>query len=644
MGCLWLAAASANDDFETFVGFSTSVGRSQSLQPEPSNRRRSTFDFLNDDDDDNADQRNKRQAADVDLGHFKRISAQPTFTKSEFYISPADADRRYTRSPQGGYKNVYSDGYQAFLDKYFSKDDEDDGTDAAPAKHRSNDNGYEKQNSNYRQSKRGGGGGDDVEHIDRPEHSDGYSENNNDDEYERIKTLSQQQEKEIKQNPKHCKVVVKNDMKCSLCKNPETGAHSESCSFSSTPAEKKYAYIKERNYNSKDDEDEDDDDDDGGEEGKEGGDDDDEKNEEASNKNEAKIASIKSTSTTTSTTEASPRLIRRRGRPLKTVSSTTTTTTSPTKETPRSRQTNRSQRIRATSKPTTSTSTSHRFSSSYKAEESRPQERTVIGLDPFLYGSADGDKEKSKRNTGESTQGGRSYEDYFSHVFPEAKNGKLKRSNHDDDEVELLPDYDSKKNVEKVLAEFKTKDWSTCKKVQKGDLTCYHCKDERGVRHEECMFVSGSAANHQDPPKSSRLSYSETKEYHHNPNDDNDDHQENDDGTVVASSSKLVSKTIGEERGIANNKKVSIDDAQKKHQSNRKKASRKLVIRKRKAKVIDLNAAAAPKPEDVENYHAEEKKTIKRMVSYVEEESSRERPDLDQTKSVLYEHHIQHDG
>lgn len=612
-GCLAVAAAaSSHGDFETFTGFSTNVGRSQSLQPEP--RRRSTFDFLDDDDDDDdVDHRNKRQTG-YDLSKFERISPEPKFTQSGVYISPADADRRYTRSPQGGYKNVYTDGYQAFLDKYFSKDDEDDGTDVHKSER---DDKPQKKNSNYRQ----GGNNEDVERIDnhRPEQS-GYSDtNNNDNEYDRIKSLSQQQEKEIKQNPKHCKVVLKDDMKCSLCKNPETGAHSESCSFSSTPAEKKYAYIKERNYNSKDDDDEDDDEEEG----------EDEKNEEASNKNESKVTAT----TSTTTTEPSP-VTRPQSRRRSKVAPSSTT-----KATPRARQHNRSQRIRSTSKPTTSTSTSHRFSSSYKAEESRPQER-VIGLDPFLYGSVDkDDKEKSKRNTGESTHQGRSYEDYFSHVFPEAKNGKLQRTHNgdddDDDEVELLPDYDSKKNVEKVLAEFKKKDWSTCKKVQKGDLTCYHCKDEKGVRHEECMYVSGSSAAVEDKPKSSRLSYSETKEYHHQPNDDDDDVE--DDGTV-ASSSKLVSKTSGnDEDGTI----ITTSTEPSKKQSNRKKASRKLVIRKRKAKVIDL---AAPKPEDVEDYHAEEKKTIKRMVTYVEEESSREHPNLDQTKSVVYEHHIQHIG
>lgn len=579
--------------FDTFPGESS--GKSQSLFPDPS-----TFEFLDDEVD-----RNKRYA-DFDLSQYELISPEPEFTRTKQYISPVDVEKRFVRSAQE-YGNEYTDGYKAFLEKYFDKSEQD-----RPNEYFTDDSYGDRSDNSQNKEEEAKSGNlkrqktDDVEHI-GGYHRDGVSDDDyNSSEYERIKALSKKQETEIKQNPKHCKVTVKDGMTCSLCKNPETGAHSESCSFSSTPPEKKYAYTKERNYNSKDNE-KDEDDGDDEEEGEE------EEEEEASNKSEKKV--------TTSPPPPTPALkqqIRRRGpqrsasqksAAVENVSSTPTNHRLASQRRPRQRSSS------STNKPVTNTS--HRYSATYKAEESRPQHR-IIGLDPFLYGSHSEDKpekEKSKRNTGEST-GRRSYEDYFSHVFPEAKNGRLQRADDvdDDDQVEFLPNYDSKKNVEKVLEEFKTKDWSTCKKEIKGDLTCYHCKDENGVRHEECMFVSGSTTP--DKPKSSRLSYSETKEYHHPHNG------ESYEPSNV--SSKIVSK-----------KHSSDNDESSNTGGRKKKASRKLVVRKRKAKVAQ-NQSDVPKPEDVEDYHSGEKKSIKRMVTYRIENSGG--TDAEPAESVVFGH------
>lgn len=556
--------------FDTFTGHgSGGPGKSQSLYPEPSSF---TFDFLNDDDDDGS--RSKRYANEdlVDLSTYDRVPQQPAFTQTRHYIAPQDVEKRFTRSAQNhNYGNQYSDGYKAFLEKYF-KENNNEGPDYES---QANGNGDESKSSQYRQAP------DDVEQIEHEHQSPknrAYDDDYNSSEYERIKALSKEQEKEIKQNPKHCKVEVKGDMKCSICKNPETGAHSESCSFSSTPDEKKYAYVKERNYNSKD-QDKDDEGDDDEEEEEENA-----SKEAASNKNEKKV---------TTSTQA-PRQQQRRGNGAQRVLPLRSPTT--------------------TSKPATTSqrSSNRRYSASYKAEESRPQHR-VIGLDPFLYGQHSSELIEKVP----SSSKGRSYDDYFAHVFPEAKNGKLKLNHNEDDDddddnddsiVEFIPSYDSKKNVEKVLAEFKTKDWSTCKKEIKGDLTCYQCKDDDGVRHEECMFVSGSAAS-PEPPKSSRLSYSETKEYHR-PN--NSRHRDTDDHSNA--SSKLVAKTVD-------------------------KPSRKLVVRKRKAKVNNHDDdSGAPNPADVEEHHSGTKKSIKRMVSYRIENNNNDTP----AESMVFEHQVSH--
>lgn len=580
-------------DFEIFDAFPReSSGKSQSLFPDPS-----TFEFLDEEVD-----RNKRYAH-FDLSHYGLISPEPEFTRTKQYISPVDVEKRFVRSAPD-YGNEYTDGYKAFLEKYFDKSEQDRPneyfTDDSERSDDDENKETEAKSGNLRRKP------DEVEHI------GGNDDDYNSSEYERIKALSKKQETEIKQNPKHCKVTLKDGMTCSLCKNPETGAHSESCSFSSTPPEKKYAYTKERNYNSKDnekDEDEGDDEEEGEEE------------EEASNKSEKKVT------TTQPSPPATKQQQRRRGPQRSANQKSAAVQEENASSTPANHRLASQRRPRqrpssSTNKPVTSTS--RRYSASYKAEESRPQHR-IVGLDPFLYGSHSDDKqekEKPKRNTGESS-GRRSYEDYFSHVFPEAKNGRLQRADvaydDGDDQVEFLPNYDSKKNVEKVLEEFKTKDWSTCKKEIKGDLTCYHCKDENGVRHEECMFVSGSTAP--DKPKSSRLSYSETKEYHH-PRD-----SESYEPTNV--SSKIVSKKS------SNNNDESPNTGERK-----KKASRKLVVRKRKAKVAQ-NLSDVPKPEDVEDYHSGEKKSIKRMVTYRIENSSGK--DAEPAESVVFGHQFLHE-
>lgn len=428
-------------------------------------------------------------------------------------------------------------------------------------------------------------------------------------EYERIKELSQKQEQELKQNPKHCKVHIKKDnMRCSVCMNPETGAHSESCSYSSMPPEKKYAYTKERNYNSKDNEPLEEGDD------EEEAEDEDEEDGTANGTNKSEKLVSTTTTTTTSTTTARPYRRRIRVRPTSEPTTNPAIFSPPTRAHPIRAQPVRQVRGR---RPETTNSNATRYSSAYRAEESRIN-RQVIGLDPFLYGSSSGDssREKSAKLTDSL---GHSYDDYFAHVFPESKSSKLKAAKqHDDDatapddDVEFLPNYDTKHNVEKVVADFKKKDWSKCDKEKKGDLTCYQCKDERGVRHEECIFVS--------TPQTSRLTYLETKKYK-NPNDkENADEDSSDDGSEVVTDRSIVADTNGE----------------------KKKLKRKLVVRKRKAKLTKINnnvgpVTYAPRPEDVaEHQPANEKQTIKRTVSYRIENSNEQVPA--ESRVMVYEH------
>lgn len=233
-------------------------------------------------------------------------------------------------------------------------------------------------------------------------------------EYERIKELSEQQAAEIKQNPGNCQEVKKDGMTCMVCKDPKTGGNYESCSYVAEPKNNKYAYSKERKFDSNDEPDE-------------------------PNKSELESDHSKGPA---------------------------------------------------------------------KYEESRDEH---IPKNPESLGPDAG-----------SNDGPDNYKAYYVHSSKPKVSAEL-RSSEDKDSSEnsdskkpydyqkALPgfytDNEPKKDVEHVLAEFKKKDRSSCKKVQKNGMTCYQCIDKSGLKHEECMFVSESA------PKRSHLAYQELKEF-----------------------------------------------------------------------------------------------------------------------------------
>lgn len=187
-----------------------------------------------------------------DLSGFKRISPTPKFTLSHLYISPENAEPHFTRSVSKS-NNGYDGGYSAFLQNNFDKfddevnskyrqnnydDDEDEGMNSEyRQKNYDDDEDEEDENSKYRHAPK------DVE-----ENEHHYYNAYSGDELDRIQSLSQKEEVEPKQSSKNCKIIVKGKAMCRLCKDPVSGAHSESCSFSSAPPEKKYAYIKKEKY------------------------------------------------------------------------------------------------------------------------------------------------------------------------------------------------------------------------------------------------------------------------------------------------------------------------------------------------------------------------------------------------------------
>ncbi|KAG6457447.1 hypothetical protein O3G_MSEX010302 [Manduca sexta] len=93
-----------------------------------------------------------------------------------------------------------------------------------------------------------------------------------------------------------------------------------------------------------------------------------------------------------------------------------------------------------------------------------------------------------------------------------------------------------KKDVEHVLAEFKKKDRSSCKRVQKNGMTCFQCIDKAGLKNEECMFISESA------PKRSHLAYQEVKEFTSKPAT-LDKENEGSQSQIVTTSAPAVEKS-----------------------------------------------------------------------------------------------------
>lgn len=270
------------------------------------------------------------------------------------------------------------------------------------------------------------------------------------------KSYSEKEAEEIKKNPENCKKVKKESLTCMVCKNPKTGGNYEQCSYSSEPQEKRYAYVKEKKYNSNDPE---------------------ETKEEESTENKPVRQNI------------------RRQRPQKKYQENYEAyNPAPTQ-----------QRQRKVKNQNANGYEVFHPSSSNKKET---KENKYVGLNPELYGSFEKEEDQDKR-----------YAENVYRLFPEyaEKESQIKEAKrkpgyeYQSDLPEYFSAEESKKDVDSVLAEFAKKDRSNCKKIAKDKMTCYICTDDKGVNHEECMFVSESQ------PKSSHLAYHEVKEFSTDP-------------------------------------------------------------------------------------------------------------------------------
>lgn len=66
--------------------------------------------------------------------------------------------------------------------------------------------------------------------------------------------------------------------------------------------------------------------------------------------------------------------------------------------------------------------------------------------------------------------------------------------------------------LSQAINQFSKKDRKNCKKMRRGDMTCYVCRDSRGINKEECMFASNP-----NDPQSGQMAYHEVSEYSSDP-------------------------------------------------------------------------------------------------------------------------------
>jgi hypothetical protein len=99
-------------------------------------------------------------------------------------------------------------------------------------------------------------------------------------------------------------------------------------------------------------------------------------------------------------------------------------------------------------------------------------------------------------------------EDYDEPKFGQIRVADLSTTEKYTNDFEIIPQKQFEtKNLNQALTDFATKDWSSCNKLMKGDMTCYYCKDHKNAVQEECMFVSASN------PKNFKVERHETKNY-----------------------------------------------------------------------------------------------------------------------------------
>ncbi|XP_058811345.1 DNA ligase 1 [Topomyia yanbarensis] len=353
---------------------------------------------------------------DFNLEKLDLISAVPKFTKKESYVSPSEVEVARAKR-----KAVSSD------EQSNEEDDDDEETNERADNSDDYADRYERFVSRHFRDR-------DEDNKDTGAQYEYHIDFNPSDDYERIKQESEAQSRQLAKDPENCKAYEQDGMLCHACKDPATDTTSESCSYATAPHHKKFAYVKQKNYNSNDHEKDEPEEDDRDEEDI----DEDENVEDSSQRKRVVVESV-------TKKPHKPKVI-------------------PTKKSV----------VHTKPGQDSANGGGYRYQPvDLRSNKKRPQ--------PIRMQPAEG---KIAHPT---------YYDFYTHLFPShGQSQKMQQQEPADSDNVYVLSYRDKEEMAKVLADFATRDWSNCKKATKNELTCYTCTDKDGVKHEECMYVSES--------------------------------------------------------------------------------------------------------------------------------------------------------
>uniref|UniRef100_A0A182NG66 Uncharacterized protein n=1 Tax=Anopheles dirus TaxID=7168 RepID=A0A182NG66_9DIPT len=389
-------------------------------------------------------------STDYNLANLRPISPTPAFTLDPSYISPADVlparAKRANRLRGKASKQRKREQQKERLSEEADDEDDDEETDDAKdasevestgvedyaeryeqfiAKHFDDLESKRKKSEPQRKAPKPGKGAMATDGASEEEEDGDYKfdrvDYSSSEDYERIKAESEEQSRRLAKDPRNCRTYEKDGMVCSVCHDPASDSASESCAYATEPHHRKYAYVKERNYDSKKDD----------PKRKQAEAEDDDEDEEA-DVDEARELSAET-------------------RPERQTEATTGLYPTP----------------------------------AIRRIPPRPLRRPQL---------------RPKPHQSATNGGGYRYQpidlrsNRASMKLRAAADTETVPVDGEDTNVYVM-DYGEPDEVAKVLAEFKTRDWSNCRKGKgTGDdeLTCYQCTDAAGVNHEECMYVSES--------------------------------------------------------------------------------------------------------------------------------------------------------
>lgn len=313
-------------------------------------------------------------------------------------------------------------------------------------------------------------------------YSSGFQQNEKNKKAEPVKSFSERKAEELIKKGENCEKVQREEMTCTVCISEETGGNYEQCSYSSAPAQQKYAYVREQKF-------------DGPAPKGEG------KNEgestSSSEQREEKPQSTNKQEQKRTPYEAEYRRSKQNssGRDEEPTSS------------------NKKEEKQAPSRPDVSRRGSSRYQVPKHFEDAKvsQEKKSAAGVDSKLYGKDADSSEKveKKEKKSESQEEEEEEEEKDPYEYPSLSEYHFKyfpeflKEESKAEESQIVPE---KKDVEDVLAEFAKKDRSQCQKAEKNGMTCYLCVDKNGLQHEECMYVSESK------PKSTHVAYHEVAE------------------------------------------------------------------------------------------------------------------------------------